>query len=108
MHAGLLDVKSACSGEVHSPVSEAGAAAAAAAVWQGSMKDLSALWPSLRQLLLAGAVQRLAGRSSESLEAGAQLKSALREWHNLHDFLCDTVSCFRFSGCKLVQACLLE
>ncbi len=68
MHAGLLDVESACSGEVETSVSEA---EAAAAVWQGSMKDLSALWPSLRQLLLAGAVQRLAGLTSESLEAGA-------------------------------------
>ena len=72
MHAGLLDVSSACSGEAESPVSEAGAAAA---VWQGSMKDLSALWPSLRQLLLAGAVQRLAGHTSESMDAGAHLSA---------------------------------
>ena len=56
--AGLLDVSAACL-EPAQDASPKGPAAAA--LWQATLKDLSAVWPSLCQRLLARAVQDMAG-----------------------------------------------
>ena len=62
-HAGLLDVVTACSEVSQDSTTKA---AAAAALWQATMEDLSAQWPSLCQRLLLRAVQHVAGDTSQS------------------------------------------
>ncbi|CAL5227892.1 g10933 [Coccomyxa viridis] len=54
---GMLDVSAACP-EVAQDTTPEGAAAVA--LWQATLKDLSAVWPSLCQRLLARAVQDIA------------------------------------------------
>ena len=54
----MLDVSAACP-EVAQDTTPEGAAAVA--LWQATLKDLSAVWPSLCQRLLARAVQDIAG-----------------------------------------------
>lgn len=44
----------------------------AAAAWQATIADMSAVWPPIRQLLLAGAVQRLTERNGQDEQSGAQ------------------------------------
>lgn len=62
-HAGLLDVGAACSEVSQDSTAKA---AAAAALWQASMEDLSAQWPSLCQRLLTRALQHVVGVASQS------------------------------------------
>ena len=56
-HAGVLAAHATQQKGSEGPCS---GAETAAGVWEATMRDLCVMWPSLCQLLLAGAVQRLA------------------------------------------------
>ena len=68
-HAGLLDASAACPKGSQGPAAEA---AGAGALWQATMQDLSAVWPSLPQRLLARAVQHIAGVTCRSLPTSVE------------------------------------